>query len=191
VPLRATSLLLLSAISAPAQISLVPIEGDRVAAAEDIFARAAAEPSMKCAFSLSAPVLNFNLRYDAAYSLTFSFDPARWQSHWIDTLLHLQPNQATAKPLYMASRYLLRPVLETKQQAVLTAQFPLSAGAWRIEALAIDDQGKACHANWRADLKDPAPVPSVHPNKLRRIGVFVDSEPIRLPGNSRPCMPRR
>jgi hypothetical protein len=179
--LRGASLLLLSTISAHAQVSLAPIEGDRVAAAEDVFARAAAEPSMKCTFSPSAPVLNFNLRYDAAYSLNFSVDPARWQSQWIDTLVRLQHNQANAKPLYMAGRYLLPPMLETRQQAVLTAQFPLSAGVWRIEALAIDDQGRACHASWRADLKDPAPVPSVHPSRSRRIAVFVDSEPIRLP----------
>jgi hypothetical protein len=83
-------------------ISLVPIEGQRAAAAENLFERAAAEPAMKCAFKPSAPILNFSLRYEAGYSLEL---PVRGPNHWIiDTLLRLQLENTQEKPMYMAGR---------------------------------------------------------------------------------------
>ncbi len=54
-------------------------------------------------------------------------------------------------------------------------------GAWRVEALAIDDAGKACRADWRAEVKaDPTPVATKPQQRLRRLTVFVDSQPIRI-----------
>jgi hypothetical protein len=78
--------------------------------------------------------------------------------------------------MYMASRYALPPAL--KRQEVVTAQFPLSPGTWRIDALAIDDDGNACRANWRAKITDTAPVSENPQQKLRRVAFFVDSGPI-------------
>jgi hypothetical protein len=182
MPARGLSILLLSGVAASAQISLVPIEDQRAAAAENLFERAAAEPAMKCAFRPSAPILNFSLRYEAGYSMEL---PARGPSHWtIDTLLRLQLEKAEEKPMYLASRYALPPGL--KEQAILTARFPLSPGTWRIDALAIDDEGKACGASWRAEIRDPAPVAANLQQKLRR----VSSSSIRDQSTGRPANSR-
>ena len=176
MPTRGLSILLLSGVAAFAQISLVPIEGQRAAAAENLFERAAAEPAMKCAFKPSAPILNFSLWFEAGYSLEL---PARGPNHWIiDTLVRLELENTQEIPMYMASRSVLPPAL--KEQEVIGASFPLSPGSWRIEALAVDDDGRVCHANWRAEIRDSAPVSANPQRKLRRITFLVDSGPIYL-----------
>jgi hypothetical protein len=176
MPAHGLSILLLSGVAASAQISLVPIEGQRAAAAENLFERADAEPAMKCTFKPSAPILNFSLGYEAGYSMEL---PARGPNHWIiDTLVRLELENTQEIPMYMASRSVLPPAL--KEQEVIGASFPLSPGSWRIEALAVDDDGRVCHANWRAEIRDSAPVSANPQRKLRRITFLVDSGPIYL-----------
>jgi hypothetical protein len=48
---RVLPTLLLCSFPSPAQIVFVPIEGQRAAAAENLFDRASTVPAMKCAFS--------------------------------------------------------------------------------------------------------------------------------------------
>ncbi len=184
MPARGLWVLLLSVAAASAQISqvsMVPLEGPRAGAAEAVFQRAATAPVMKCGFKPIAPALNFNLRYEAGYSLTFPIDPVHGPSHGLSLLLRLQPEAANGKPMYLASRYDLPGGGDAGEEATLRARFGLSAGAWRVEALAIDDAGKACRADWRADVKaDPTPVATKPQQRLRRLTVFVDSQPIRI-----------
>jgi hypothetical protein len=133
---------------------------------------------MKCGFKPSAPALTFSLEYEATYAMDFSVEQSNWPPHELDLFLRLQLDQANAKPMYMGSRYLLPRQLEPKETVTLTAQFPLSPGDWRVEALAVDEAGKVCHDSWRVQAKDLAPIPTNHQQKLRRITVFVASDPI-------------
>ncbi|MDR3699246.1 MAG: hypothetical protein P4L56_06390, partial [Candidatus Sulfopaludibacter sp.] len=172
---------LLSVVAASAQISMDPIEGPRAVAAETVFQRAATALVMKCGFRPIAPALNFSLQHDAGYSLTFPMDPIYGPSHGLSLLLRLQPEAANGKPLYLASRYDLPGSGDSGAEATLRARFGLSAGRWRVETLAIDDDGKACGADWRAEVKaDPTPVATKPQQRLHRLTIFVDSQPIHI-----------
>ena len=131
---------------------------------------------MKCAFRPIAPALNFSLQYEAGYSLTFPADTI----HGLSLLLRLRPEAANGKPRYLASRYALPAGGDSAEEAALQVRFALSAGAWRVEAVAIDDAGKACRADWRAEVKrDPAPATKPS-QRVRRLTVLVDSQPIHI-----------
>jgi hypothetical protein len=183
MPARGVWILPLSIVAASAQVSqvsMLPIEGERAVAAEAVFQRAGTAPGMKCGFRAIAPALNFSLQYDAGYSLTFPMDPIHGPSHGLNLLLRLQPD-AGGNPMYLASRYDIPRGGDAGEEATLRARFGLSAGAWRVEALAIGDAGKACRADWRTDVKaDPTPVAIKSQQRLRRLTVFVDSQPIHI-----------
>lgn len=173
---RGLPILLLCSIASSAQNVFVPLEGPRAAAAENVFERVSTVPAMKCAFRPSAPILTFRLQYEAAYTMDFSVEQTSWPPHELDIFLRLQLDQADEKPMYMGSRYIPPPQLAPRARATLTARFPLSPGDWRIDALAVDEDGKACHATWRALTRDPAPVPPNPQRRLHRITVFVISD---------------
>lgn len=171
-------ILLLCSVSSSAQTVFVPIEGARAAAAENVFERASTVSALKCSLRPSTPVLTFALQYEAGYTMDFSIEQARWPPHELDIFLRLQLNQPNEKPMYMGSRYIPPPQLEPKKTATLTARFLLSAGDWRIDAIAVDEDGKACQASWRALTKDPSPVPPNPQRRLHRITVVIVSDPI-------------
>jgi hypothetical protein len=178
---RGQWVLLLSVAAASAHVSMVPLEGPRAVAAETVFQRAATATVMKCGFKAIAPALNFTLRHEAGYSLTFPIDPVHGPRHGLSLLLRLQPEAVNGKPIYLASRYDIPRGGDAGEEATLQARFGLSAGTWRVEALAIDDAGKACRADWRAEVKaDSTPVATKPQQGLRRLTVFVDSQPIRI-----------
>jgi hypothetical protein len=124
---RVLPILFLCSFPSPAQNVFVPLEGQRGAAAENLFDRASTVPAMKCAFRPSAPILTFSLQYEATtYTLDFPIEQASWQSHKLDTFLRLQLDRADGRPMYMGSRYIPPPRLETRETPTLTARFPLS-----------------------------------------------------------------
>lgn len=175
---RGLPILFLCCVASPAQNVFVPIEGERVAAAESIFNRASTAPAMKCSFKPTASTLTFSLQYEAAYSMEFSVASANSGSHYLDSFLRLQLDRPDAKPLYLGSRYSLPPQLGPGDAATLTAHFPLSPGDWRVEALAVDENGGVCRGNWRVQAKEPVAVSASPQLRPRHITVFVVSDPI-------------
>ncbi len=186
---RRLPILLLWCVASSAQSVFVPIEGQRAAAAENLFERASTVSAMGCTFTPSAPILTFSLQYEAPYTMDFSVEQANWPPHQLDIFLRLQRNKPDEKTEYMGSRYIPPPQLVTKEAATLTGRFPLSPGDWRVAALAVDEDGKVCRNSWTVQAKDLAPVPLNSQPKLRRITVFVVSDPIypvfgRLPSSA-------
>jgi hypothetical protein len=87
--------------------------------------------------------LNFNLRHEADYSLTFPMDPIHGPRLGLSLLLRLQPEAVNGKPIYLASRY----------------DIPRGGGAG------------ACRADWRAEGKADALLRLI-PAESARLVIF-------------------
>ena len=184
---RGLPILFLCCVASPAQNVFVPIEGERVAEQPRlIFNRASTAPAMKCSFKPTASTLTFSLQYEAAYSMEFSVASANSGSHYLDSFLRLQLDRPDAKPLYLGSRYSLPPQLGPGDAATLTAHFPLSPGDWRVEALAVDENGGVCRQLAGTSEGDGEQSPRAL-NCGRAISLY-SSFPIR---SSRRSAPRR
>jgi hypothetical protein len=78
----------------------------------------------------------------------------------------------------MASRYDIPDGSHPGVEAEIKGQFELATGEWRIEALAIDEEGKSCRNAWSTEVNaEPMPAPAAQQQVLRHATILVNAAP--------------
>lgn len=129
-----------------------------------------------------SPRLDFAFRFHAGY---LTFIPMQQYSgpghHWIQ-LMRVTPDGGDRKPVYLASREDLPSIPRTRQVFATAGGFLVGEGAYHIDWMLSDDEGRVCRRSWRFAAKlahaDRNVKPLMAPNTVAPVsmrGTAADS----------------
>ena len=127
------------------------VQPEEIAAARKAFDSSETTPPLRCDFSAVHPALDFSFRFQTGYVVDIPFSQFGGPGHNLEVLLRVTPEGR--EPSYLATTGALPAVAATKIDAEVTGTFVMGEGAYGIEALVRDDQGRACLGKWRIQAK--------------------------------------
>jgi hypothetical protein len=152
--LRLSILLIISlAVSAGAQVPVLPAEAAKIAPSFD----APAPNSLKCFIEQFRPTLDFALRFQAGYMVRCQLRVFEGRKVTVLTYLRVTPVGKT--PVYLSATYnlpgLTPEILATteiknlKQEIGMSGAFSLGEGDYFVEVLVTDDRNRSCYKHWK------------------------------------------
>jgi hypothetical protein len=107
---------------------------------------------LKCRVQPLRPVLDFSFRFHAGYIAWVPLSQYRGPGHKWTAAVRLQPEPA-GQPVYLVERLRLPDVPDTRVDGEAGGGYLLGEGSYRASLLLLDDQGRACRADWKIDAQ--------------------------------------
>lgn len=121
---------------------------DRVA---QFFERKDLKP-LKCQAGPLRPVLDFSFRFRAGYTVRVPLEQYRGKGHKWMVMVRVQPEVGGA-PVYFLDRLNLPDVPDAKADGDAGGGYLLGTGLYRATFLLLDDEARACRADWNIEAQ--------------------------------------
>jgi hypothetical protein len=107
--------------------------------------------SLKCEARALKPVLDFSLRFRGGYTVSVPLDQYHGSGHRWTVMLEIQPDGG--KLVRLLDRFNVPDLSDVKVDGEAGGGFLVGEGHYRVNFLLMDDQARACHADWDIDAK--------------------------------------
>jgi hypothetical protein len=164
-------------VTASAQTILPPEQG------AELFGRGGLG-ALKCQVEPLRPVLDFSFRFHAGYTAWVPLNQYRGPGHkWI-VVVRIQQELA-GQPVYLVERLRLPDVPDTRVEGEAGGGYLLGEGSYRASLLLLDDQGRACRADWNIEaqrgVEDRHVKMAIDPGAVQEISL-PGTRSVRAPG---------
>ena len=122
--------------------NLVPAA--RVARMNFQFTKQPGDKTFACELKVLKPALDLSFRFGAGYSLEVPLKQFQGANHQLGMLMRITPEAGS--PVYLGSRFFLRPVPKTQQTLYATGAYLVGAGKYRVDWVMYDDQDRVSAA---------------------------------------------
>jgi len=163
-------------LASTAEVAQVRIDPSRTEAEASRFERASSLPTIKCEFKPIKPILGFALHYESGYILRFPLSQFRENGQGIEVLLRFEAESGEGRPSYRTDRYESPSRQNQTMEGEVSGQYPIDSGDWRIDALAIVDDGGVCRGQWKVHVEQARPT--ANRAGSGRVTVLLDAAPL-------------
>jgi hypothetical protein len=107
--------------------------------------------SLRCEVSGLPPVLNFSLRFEAAYAVRVPLSQFHGPGHTLSILVRVRP-EASGTPVYLAEQFHLPDALLGASKTMEAGGgYLVGIGRYSARALVYDETGRTCRREWTID----------------------------------------
>jgi len=146
--LRIATLVLTGWATAAAQTLVDP---DHIANARKSFESAADARQLRCEMTSVRPALNYAFRFQTGYVIDLPLSQFSGAGHKLRMLVRVTPEGR--EPVYLTHSQSLPEVPATGLTGELSGALVVGEGAYAVDALAEDEQGRVCRGKWRIQAK--------------------------------------
>jgi uncharacterized membrane protein YgcG len=133
-----------------------------------VFDSAGAETALRCDVKPVAPALNFGLRFQAGYLVTFPLRQFTGSGHRLHVLLRVTPEGGPVA--FLTDTVDLPDVPKTRMNAIIFGSVLVGEGNYRAAARVEDEQHRVCRAEWsmhaRRDRAEQSLTPAMPPGTV-------------------------
>jgi hypothetical protein len=104
-------------------------------------------PAFRCEIRAVQPALNYGLRFQAGYVITFALKQFTGSGHGVRVLTRITPDGRP--PVFVTQSVDLPEVPPTRLIGALSGSILIGEGGYRVETRVEDDQHRVCRADWR------------------------------------------
>jgi hypothetical protein len=111
---------------------------------------------LPCAVEHEKPILGFDLRFHASYSVTVPLRELAGQENLLTILFRVRPESGADEPLYFIQKIRVPAIEEdSRGDAFLQGSFDLGEGKYHVDWLIRDRSERVCSAYWDLDAALP------------------------------------
>ena len=104
---------------------------------------------LSCQVRPQKPYLGFDLRFHAYYRVTISNKALADAGGSLQLVARVRPTANNKEPVYLTHRLSVPELLlESRSEGMLTSEFELGFGRYRVDWMMRDNRGRVCSSHW-------------------------------------------
>jgi hypothetical protein len=109
---------------------------------------------LSCQVRLQKPYLGFDLRFHAYYRVTVPNKALADAGGSLQLVARVRPTANNKEPVYLTHRLSVPELLlESRSEGMLTSEFELGFGRYRVDWMMRDNRGRVCSSHWNLEVR--------------------------------------